>query len=124
MKKIVLTVLFATVAGALTFGAAASLPVSSQNLGSGGVGVVSCDTDGVEVSYDLVPQEAQLVGGITVDGIDPACVGQTLHWSLSDTASGRLADGSETVTGGSQSFALSSDIQSEVIGEVAVTIVG
>ncbi len=50
MKKIVLTVLFATVAGALTFGAAASLPVSSQNLGSGGIGVVSCDTDGVEVS--------------------------------------------------------------------------
>ncbi|MGB7818119.1 MAG: hypothetical protein WBL35_05185 [Ornithinibacter sp.] len=124
MKKTILTVLFATAAGALTFAAAASLPVSSENLGSGGTTVVSCDTDGVEVSYDLVPQAHQLVGGITVDGIDPACVGQTLHWALSDSASAWLADGSAVVTGGTQSFALSSDIESEVIGEVAVTIAG
>lgn len=124
MKKLTLTLLFATVAGGLTFAAAASLPLSSQNLGSGGAVVVSCDSDGVEVSYDLVPQAHQLVGGITVDGIDPACVGQTLHWALSDSASAYLIDGSAVVTGESQSFSLSTDIESEVIGEVAVTIAG
>ncbi|MGB3257858.1 MAG: hypothetical protein WBA72_07700 [Ornithinimicrobium sp.] len=124
MKKLIPTVLLATGAGALTFAAAASMPVSSQNLGSGGTTVVSCDTDGVEVSYDLVPQAHQLVGGITVDGIDPACVGQTLHWALSDSASAYLADGETEVTGTTQSFSLSSDVESEVIGEVAVTIAG
>ena len=44
-------------AGALPFGAAASLPVSSENLGSGGIGVVSCDPDGVDVSYLLKDTE-------------------------------------------------------------------
>jgi hypothetical protein len=124
MKKMALTLLFATVAGALTFGAAASLPVSSQNLGSGGVGVVSCDTDGVQVAYDLIPTEPQLVNGVTVEGIDAACVGQTLSYVISDTASATLVSGSGTVSGPSQSFALSTDLIAEEIGEVGVTIAG
>lgn len=124
MRKTTLTLLFATVAGALTFGAAASLPVSSQNLGSGGVGVVSCDTDGVEVAYDLDADEPEFVAGITVEGIDEACLGQTLSFVLSDVASAPMFRGSGDVTGSSTSYAVSPLVPAVEVGEVAVTIAG
>ncbi len=125
MKKLALTLLFATIAGAVTFGAAASLPVSSQNLGSGGVGVVSCDTDGVEVGYVLAPNTAWVVE-LTVTGIDPACVGQTLHWAVEDTTSTVMGTGSIVVAAANQNIPLGAgnELLAADIGEVGVTIVG
>ncbi|MDH3299997.1 MAG: hypothetical protein OES24_05775 [Acidimicrobiia bacterium] len=125
MKKLALSLLFATVAGALTFGAAASLPVSSQNLGSGGVGVVSCDTDGVEVGYTLAPNKAYVIG-IVVDGIDANCIGQTIHWAIEDTSSAVMNSGSVAVTSATQDvpFGVGNELYAADIGEVGITIAG
>lgn len=123
MKKVIFTLLFATVAGALTFGAAASLPVQSENLGSGGVGVVSCDGDGVGVTYNLVKNDPQIVDGLTVEGIDDACKGQTLSYAVLDDKGVSLVDGSRVIAGNSETFS-GFKLGVADIAEVAITLAG
>lgn len=83
MKHVIYTLLFATVGGALTFGAASSLTVNSQELGSGGAEIASCDPDGVNVTYDLLDTDPTVISAFSVEGIAlPNCVGRKLHWAL------------------------------------------
>ena len=79
MKKMVITLLMATMAGALTFGAAASLSVSANDLGSGGTLVAACDTDGINVVWtDLNP----LMHSVDITGVDDRCDGQELAFTV------------------------------------------
>lgn len=123
MKKVIFTLLFATVAGALTFGAAASLPVQSENLGSGGVGVVSCDSDGVDVTYNLVKNDPQIVDGVNVEGIHDDCKGQTLSYAVLDDKGVSLVDGSRVIAGTSETFS-GFKLGVADIAEVAITLAG
>jgi len=124
MKKLLMTLGLATGAGALAFGAAAYLPVTTDTLGSGGAAVESCDEDGVHVSYELVENEPQLVGAITVSGIDEACLDKTLSWVIQDEASAVMANGSGVVDAETMTFELDSDLIAQFIGEVGITIAG
>jgi hypothetical protein len=123
MQKYLQGALFATVAGALTFGAAASLNVHADNLGGGAVGVVSCDAD-VDVSFAPAAGEPELVGAIVISNIDAACEGQTATVSVSNLGSAILATGSETVAGDTLTVPLTSAPQAAQIAEVSVTITG
>jgi hypothetical protein len=123
MKKVIFTLLFATVAGALTFGAAAGLQVDSENLGSGGAGVVSCDPDGVDVSYNLAKGNPQVVDGFTVSGIHEQCIGQLLSYSVLDDKGEALVAGNRAITTASESFS-SFTLQVADIAEVAITLAG
>lgn len=133
MRKLLSSILLATVAGALAVGAAASMPVSSANLGSGGTGVTACDADGINVAYNFAEGEPQLVTGVTLEGIAGECTGQTVNIVVSYGESTVAADATGTLTGDvNQSFALvirdSYPIEGSVltsdINEVAVTIAG
>jgi hypothetical protein len=86
--KPILTLVVAATVFAAVFAFAATLGVSSNTLGAGGDEVVSCDTDGVTVSYDteydpaLAPQDTAVpaLGGykvtdVTIDDIATACNG-------------------------------------------------
>ena len=128
MKRVLLSLLFATLAGALVFGAAANLPVSSQKLGSGGGAVSSCDpTSGVTTTFGLVSGDASMVESVTVTGIDAGCDGGTVHVSVRDGGSS-LATGSggytDSVDSGSKTVTLSGPADANLIDEVVVTIVG
>jgi len=123
MKRVIFTLLFATVAGSLTFGAAATLPVNSDNLGSGGAGVVSCDPDGVDVSYDLVPEVPSQVQGITVSGIAGECSGQNLSYVVLGAEGVSLVVASRIIGGESESFSFPV-LAAGDIEEVAVTLAG
>jgi hypothetical protein len=124
MKKLLMTLGLATAGGALAFGAAAYLPVTSDTLGSGYAIVESCDEDGVHVSYELVDGEPQLVGAITVSGIAEGCMDKTLSWVIQDTSSVVMADGSGVVDDNTMTFELDDDLIAQFIGEVGITIAG
>jgi hypothetical protein len=125
MKRVLYSLLFATLAGALVFGAAASLQVTSQDLGSGGDPVASCDADGVTTTFTFVSGDPSLVESIDVNGIDdPACNGDTVHVAVYDGGTS-IANGNAThVSGGTVSVPLSSNAGASLIDEVVVTIVG
>ena len=124
MKRVLTSLLFATLAGALVFGAAANLGVTSQDLGSGNDVVGSCDTDGVTTTFNFVTGDPSLVESIDVDGIDtPACDGDIVHVAVYDGGTS-LGSGDEThASGGSVTVSLSSNASANLIDEVVVTIV-
>lgn len=131
MRKLLSSLLFATVAGALVVGAAATLTVSSSNLGSGSTAVGSCDTDGINVAYTFIENEPQLVSGVSIEGIDANCDGQSITVVVSDIESAILAEATGTLSAeGVQDFALTfpdadaDSILAADIAEVAVTITG
>lgn len=131
MRKLLSSLLFATVAGALVVGAAASLNVTSTNIGSGFTEVTSCDGDGINVAYTFIANEPQLVDGVSIEGIADTCSGQTITLVVSDGDSAVIAEATGTLDGQAiQAFALTfpgegaDSIDAASIGEVAVTITG
>ena len=123
MKKAIHGALFATVAGALTFGAAATLPVNASNLGAGSSAVVSCDTDGVDVDFGLQFGEPELVNAVVVNDIAAACLGEAIRVSLSDSGSGIIATGDLLVSDSTMIIPVT-PVQAALVYEVSVTISG
>ena len=133
MKRAIHGALFATLAGALTFGAAASLDVRAENLGSGAAAVVACDSDGVDVAYEFLANEPTLVDALIVRDVDAACLSQTMTVSVSDSTSLVIATGVAVVDGETVTVditptpaytLLSDSVASDSVAEVSVTITG
>lgn len=129
MRRIIVLLAFATLAGALVFGAAAALNVSSNNLGSGSADVASCDTDGIDVQYDLNATDPTLVDSVTLTGIAGGCDTQALYVVLTKEGDGTLLQAvtgtvSESTTPGSETLSLSPAVSAADIGGVAITITG
>lgn len=124
MKKILLAALFATVAGALVFGAAASLTVNSNDLGSGGDDVTSCDLLGVTVSYGVNSADNSRIDTVTVDDIDDVnCAGETVYVTLTDAGDAVLDTGSSAAVAGT-SVDVTVDVAAADVHGVDVTITG
>lgn len=126
MKRVLTSLAFATLAGALVFGAAASLTVTSQELGSGDGDVQSCDTD-VSVTFVVDSTDPSTVTEIAVSGIDDsACNGQTVYYRAEDFEGTSLATGNSPYTtgdGGTKTFTGLS-IDASQLENVVVTIAG
>jgi hypothetical protein len=84
VRRIAAIAMLTTVALGAVTGFAASLNVSSDQLGSGPADITSCDTDGVHATYN---QSLGLVVAVVVTDIDDgsttigsgACDGETVH---------------------------------------------
>ena len=108
MKRIATIVLAVTVATGAATGFAASLNVSSDQLGSGLAPVSSCDTDGVNASYTIV---LGLVVAVVVTGIADgstslgagACDGETVYVEA-------LSSGGAVITGATGAASNNGDI--------------
>lgn len=134
MKKMIHAAAFATVAGALTFGAAASLPVNAGNLGAGSSPVESCDPGGVDVDFGLLFNEPELVNAVVVSDIAAECVGQAIRVSVSDGSSAVIGVGDLIVSGSSMiipinpmpgnPWGLTDSVPAAEVAEVSVTISG
>ena len=124
MKKILLAALFATVAGALVFGAAASLTVNSNDLGSGGDDVTACDSLGVTVSYGVNSGDNSRIDTVTVGDIDEvACDGEIVYVTLTDAGDAVLDTGSSAAVAGT-SVDVTVDVAAADVHGVDVTITG
>jgi len=108
VKRIATIVLAVTVATGAATGFAASLNVSSDQLGSGLAPVSSCDTDGVNASYTIV---LGLVVAVVVTGIADgstslgagACDGETVYVEA-------LSSGGAVITGATGAASNNGDI--------------
>ena len=95
--KIIQGALFATAAGALTFGAAASLNVGADDLGSGSAPVQSCDTDGVRVMWNTETPVDDRLNMATLDGLDTRCIGQEARVQVFDADGNMIGWGVDTI---------------------------
>ncbi len=128
MIRIAFTLLIATVAGALTFGAAASLNISAPGLGSGAATVSSCHPGEVDlvVDYRLNEADPRLVDGLDVSAIDSGCDGGRLHYVVSDDAAepATLDIGDVGIATSTATVSFDTALEASAIGEIAFTIVG
>lgn len=123
MNKLFHAAAFATVAGALTFGAAATLDVNASNLGAGSSGVVSCDTDGVDVDFGLQNGEPELVNAVVVSNISDDCLNESIRVSLSDGGSNIISLG-DVLVSGSTTIVPVAIVEASIVEAVSVTISG
>lgn len=132
MSKLVTALIFATLAGSLTFGAAAALNVNAQNLGSGTGDVTACQ-ETIEVGFQPVGDQPDVIDAITVSSIDDACSGQTISFAVfGEAADGEaespvLASGTGVLDGSDGQafgFAEVDTVTAGDIAEIGVTVAG
>lgn len=130
MKRVLLSLLFATLAGALVFGAAANLPVTAQDLGAGRDAVTSCDeTDGVDVSFTWDVNDPAVITAIKVADIHIECDDLTVYVSVLDDTptsiynSNAVYDADTATVAGELDFTGLS-LDASAVYDVAITIAG
>ena len=99
-RLLTLTVVIAMLCLCAAASAAALNGVNSNDLGVGSAVVAACDPDGVTLTQVTT---GSTVTGLTVDGIDGACVGGVLSVTLA------AADGSVVATGGPATVAAATE---------------
>lgn len=97
MKRILIALVAGGAVAGAVFAAAAGLVERPDDLGSGFAMVASCDTDGVDFSYEVGFDITYNVTNITVDGIADRCIGQRYKLSLLGMGGRSLAEFSGVV---------------------------
>lgn len=98
MGRILFVLLTLAVVFAVAYGAAASLTVDGGVVQSGSGTGLTCDNDGVTVSYTVAWVNTQFqVTGVTVSGIATDCKGKTIAVQLTK-ADGTAASGTSSKT--------------------------
>jgi len=96
-KRLAIGGLAAAVVFAAVFGAAASLTLTPDGLGSNNASVIACDSNGVTTSYgntwDATDGRFE-VTSVTVKGVADTCDGLTLKVTLANAAQASLGEGS------------------------------
>lgn len=94
-----------TVLLSLTYASAADSSLTTASLAAGGSAVVSCDPNGIDVSYSL---SGDSVSQVTVQGIAPGCVGGELSVVLANGADVSIGEGGpQLVTASSHTLSIS-----------------
>jgi len=123
-----LAVLGGVIVFAVVIGSAATLNgLGGTNLGADYEDVVSCDTDGVTVSYETAHSAAGfVVTGVTLSGVNDAnCDGQVVDVDIHDNSDASIDEGSTTASGTSFTVSLTGGDQlAEDVYGVAVVISG
>lgn len=107
----------------LSVASASQLTVTPSNEAQIGTNVFqSCDADGVTVDYAYNSTTFNLTT-LTVAGIDAACSGEPIQYSLKNAAGTVLTSGAATVAGASSTFNITATIPvSTDLGDITVVI--
>ena len=127
MRKRLTAVILAVLVFSLIAASAASLGgINSAQLGADATLVASCDTDGVSATYgtSLGAAGEYVVDDVTIDGIDPLCVGQDIEVTLSDGTGAALGTYTGTVTGSPETLSTGDTVLAEAVEGIAVVISG
>lgn len=124
-------ILAALLAFGMMIAMAASLGgITSGNLGSDSEVVVSCDTNGVSVSYTITwngTSDRYEVSAVSVSGISDLCDGQTLDLSLIDGANAQIGHGTLSIPSSpatSHTVNLSTPAEAKNVTAAAIVISG
>lgn len=80
MRRLMVTMLAATIVASAVWAAAASMGVSSRKLGAGNASVTRCDADGIGMAYSF--DASGNVVGVNLSNVAAACVGTTVKLNL------------------------------------------
>ena len=131
IKKLIGAFLVAGLMTGAVYGAAAAIDVTSDEVGAGGVDVLSC-TSAVDVSYTVEYFDDTMNGGffkvddVTVSGLDD-CVGQDLTVQLTQTDGAALGDfETQPITAASEDvdFGTDQNLDAEDLADIHVAVVG
>ncbi len=111
------------VAIATTVGFAASLGgLTGARLGAGDAPVVSCDSDGVTIGYNL---SGTTVTSVDIGAIAPACIGGELSVTLADSTGSSVGSGGpQVVAGATENVILAPQPAAASVSSVHIVIVG
>lgn len=94
--KLALTISAGMIVFSTVIGIAASMTISSSDVGAGAASVGSCDTDGVTTSYTVsysAPTGGYAIATVKVGGIStPGCDGRTMKVTLVGANDASLAE--------------------------------
>jgi hypothetical protein len=93
VRRVLLAVVAGTIVFATVYGAAASLMLTSADLGSGDVVVSKCDPNSFTVDGYTINASNQITD-VQIGDIAPACIGGELTVTLTDATNVELAAGS------------------------------
>jgi hypothetical protein len=125
VKRILLALLFGTLAYAIAFASAASVgTVSDGGLGAGNAAVAACDSDGLNTAYTTAytTNVGYTVSSVNVTGITAACNGKTIQVTVAKNDGTVPASGSGTVSAGAASIAVSPATPASGVGQIFVEI--
>jgi len=78
MRRFLVCLALASMAGGATLGFAAGLDLQQSHLAAGSAPVTACDVDGITVRYELGWLDQVTIERVTISGIDEACIGLSL----------------------------------------------
>jgi hypothetical protein len=112
--------------GILTASAASLGGLTSSSLGADQTVIASCDTDGVAMAYTNTydaTANAYKVSGVNISGVAAGCNGKSFRLTLSD-GSVSLGEATGSISGTSQSIAVTPNIDAKSITKEALVITG
>ncbi len=126
-KRFLIAGIAAAAVFATVLGVAASLGVTSENLGAGSDDVASCDPNGVTTSYTVAWDNSDKqfeVTQVTVSGIASECADHNVQIALLSGSSTLATAGPQTVgsSGGSVNFSISPGVPAAQVTDIHVTI--
>lgn len=125
-KKLIIGLAVGAASFAAVFAMAASLTVGSNSLGAGNADVASCDTNGVDHTYDTAYAAAlpgYRVSSVDVTGIDAtACSGFDIKATLLSSAGVSLGEVTGTVDAATESFTVGGTVPAANVEDIAVVI--
>jgi hypothetical protein len=136
MHRWMALLLLATAVGSLSFGSAASLRVSSNDLSGGvyqsSIVLLACSLDDATVSIDVGPQteqgnavEPSRAVGATIAGGAASCIGERVVVTAFDADGGVLSQAFGLITGvdgSSTSLALEVDVPANLIASLDLAL--
>ena len=127
MKRLLLAVLFGTLAYTIALASAATIgTVTDAGVGAGNTVVASCDTDGVNTAYTTAYSAATPgynVTAVSVTSINTACNGKAISVTVAKTDGSTPASGTGSVTSGAaNNIAVTPAIPAGNAGQVYVVI--
>jgi hypothetical protein len=128
-KRFLIAGIAAAAVFATVLGVAASITVTSDNLGAGGASVSSCDSNvgtSYVLRYDPTPTPGFVVDKVVVTGVDSSCANQQLTVVLTGSGGSSLASQATPVPsgGGNVTLDFATEPKASDVLDVHVAITG
>ena len=96
MTRLLVALIAGTIVFAAVYASAASVSVSSKDLGAGDTAVSKCDADGF-TTLEFTTNASNEITQVTIGDIDPACIGGTMTVNLVSNGGAAVGKGSAPV---------------------------
>lgn len=127
MKKLLVALAVGVAVFAAVFASAATLGLTTDNLGADDKVVASCDNS-VTITYQTsysATNGTYKIDSVTLDGVDAGCSGETIKVTISGASNASLAEVTQLATAAaSQTITVTTYVNPELVEGIHVVISG